>query len=143
MITTKTYNELKRKIAQFDAWVDTQRNPRNGWASYRVEDIPKHLSKVSNDQRSFVEVYEFVHTPPEKYFIYVERNVVSPGEVDNRVRVTTWTGQTLGYGYLGRPYKCGNSRRYPIRFKGINGFRYAGTYYVSTGDYARVKKVKE
>jgi len=142
MITEKRYKQLRAKINAFDAWVDSQRNPRNGWASYRPSDVPRHLPRVSNAERSQVEVYEFVNQQPDKYFCYVQRNKCAPGLVDNKVTVTTWTGQVLGYGYLGVPYKCGNSRRYPIRFRAINGVRYSGTYYASAGTYARVYKAK-
>ncbi len=147
MITKATYEKLMQKIRVFDAWVDTKRNKRNGWASYSPSEIPKNLPRVSNAQRSAVQAYAFKHNPPQKYLVYVRRHVCAPGTVDNHVEVTTWTGQLLGKGYLGVPYKTGRppfqSRRYPIRFKGINGKRYRGTYYASAGDYARVQMVKE
>ena len=142
MITTERYHELRRKIATFDAWVDSQRNPRNGWASYREQDVPNHLPRVSNEERSQVEVWEFVHTPPDKYFVYIQRNKVAPGVVDRRVTATTWTGQILGYGRLGQMYRSGRSLRYPLRFEGINGRHYYGTFYSSSGDYARVRMTK-
>lgn len=146
MITLERYQELRRKIATFDAWVDSQRNPRNGWASYREQDVPNHLPRVSNDERSQVEVYEFVQQRPDKYFVYVARNKCAPGVVDNKVTLTTWTGQVLGYGFLGRRYETGaglrRSVRYPVRFTAINGDKYKGIYYASAGDYARVHRVK-
>lgn len=141
MITTKRYSQLKRKLAAFEVW----RNGRNG---YNITDVPAHL-RVSNRQRSSVEVYEFVHSPPKKMLCYVRRNLVGPGVVDRRVEVTTWTGQIIGYGHLGRMYRCGRSDRwhnkslrYPIEFDGINNCKYRGTYYMSAGDYARVRRVK-
>ena len=141
MITGTKYNALKRKIAAFDKWVDTQRSV-NGWASFLPSDVPKHIKQVSNAERSSVEVYEFIHNPPEKYLVYIRRNVIKPGLVDSRIEATTWTGQVLGYGKLGKFYRCGRSRRYSVVFQGINGHSYKGTFYASSGDYARVHKVK-
>jgi hypothetical protein len=142
MITKQRYQNIISKVRAFDAWLNTIRNPRTGWASYKPEEVPAHVPKVSNAERSSAEVYEFFHNPPEKYFLYVKRLVTLPGVVGMDVEVTTWTGQLLGKGQLGRPYRCGASRRYPITFKGINGKLYRGTYYASAGDYARVKMVK-
>ena len=148
MITTERYNELKAKMHVFDTWLNTKRDPRSGWASYKPEDVPATVPKVSNDERSQVEVYEFCHNPPKTYFVYVRRLAVAPGVVSpTKVEVTTWTGQLLGKGKLGRQYECygfggSRSRRYPIRFRGVNGFVYSGIYYASAGDYARVKLVK-
>jgi len=135
MISHERYLELKANIAKFEAW-------RGNRTSYYPSEVPKDIAWVNNDHRSQVEVYEFVHQQPEKYFAYVKRNLVAPGVVDNKVSVTTWTGQILGYGYLGSRYFCGRSARYPIRFTAINGVKYSGTYFVSSGDYCRVKKVK-
>lgn len=146
MITEKQYKELKSKIGAFDAWVETKRNKR-GWASYRDCDVPAYLERVSDDERSSVEAYEFVHEPPDTYFVYVQRDTKGPGLLNHAVTVTTWTGEVLGRGKLGPMYKSGpighRSLRYPITFKGINGHTYRGTFYHSSGDYARVKRVKE
>jgi hypothetical protein len=145
MIDGTKYIELRKKINRFDAWVDSQRNPRSGWASYREQDIPRGLPVPSNEERSQVEVYEFCRNRPDKYFIYVQRNKCAPGVYDNKFTATTWTGQALGYGFLGRRYTTGAglrvSVRYPVRFTAITGDQYHGTYYASAGDYARVKKV--
>jgi hypothetical protein len=142
MITKEAYEQIMARVRAFDAWLNTIRNPRTGWVSYKPEEVPPNVPTVSNAERSSAEVYEFFHNPPEKYFLYVRRLLVAPGVVSMHIEVTTWTGQLLGKGHLGRPYKCGLSRRYPITFKGINGRLYRGTYYVSAGDYARVKLVK-
>ncbi len=145
MITPEKYNLLKLKMIKFDAWVDTQRNPKNGWASYKPSEVPDYLERVTNDERSSVEAYEFYHNPPDKYFLYVARKICSPGVVSYEVNVTTWTGQILGHGRLGHMYFCGRppyqSKRYTIVFEAINGIKYKGTYFASAGDFCRVKRV--
>lgn len=144
MITKQEYQLLKAKIIIFDAWLKANKSNPDGSISYSPHEVPEAISRVSNQQRSSVEVYEFVHFPPQKYLFYIRRIVCAPGVVDNQVEATTWTGQILGKGYLGRPYLCGRpqSRRYPVTIKGINNKLYRGTYYVSAGDYAIVKAVK-
>jgi hypothetical protein len=146
MITEAKHKELRAKINLFDAWVDTQRNPKNGWASYTEAEIPKHLEKVSNDERSQVETYEFVHNQPDKYTCYVKREMAGAGVFSTKVTLTTWTGQTLGYGSLGKMFWCGKgihkNKRYQIRFTAINGVKYKGIYYAGSGDYCHVTKVR-
>lgn len=145
MITKKKYRQLRAKIDAYLAWVDTIRGA-NGWASYQPEDVPATVPRVSDAERSQVEVYEFCANPPDRYLVYVRRIAVAPGVVGKDIEATTWTGQLLGKGRLGIPYKCGKglgvSRRYPISFKGINGRVYRGTFFASSGDYARVHWVK-
>lgn len=109
---------------------------RSGWTCYKPEQVA-HLNPPSNEELSAVEVFDFVHDKPAKYFVYVnpEKGVV-----------TTWTGDVLGQCTLGRPYVCpafnGASTRQSIHVLGINGVRYSGTFYRSSGDFARIKAVK-
>ena len=138
MITNQKYLQLKNKIKQFEQWLD-------GRTSYSPSDIPPGVSNVTNAERSQVEVYEFVTNPPDRYFCYVKRNIAAPGVVDNKVTLTTWTGQILGYGYLGKCYFTGvrpfQSKRYTLKFTGINEVKYKGVYYASSGDYCRIRKI--
>lgn len=136
MITEAKYKELRAKLDRFEVW-------RNGRTSYKPEEVPANIARPSNAEISQVEVYEFVNTPPVRYFAYIKRNVAAPGICDNKVTVTTWTGQILGYGYLGKCYFTGKrpSKRYTVQFTGINKVKYRGTYYASAGDYARFKKI--
>lgn len=59
------------------------------------------------------------------------------------VEVATFTGAVLGTGKLGSAYRSnfGDLRR-PIRFLGINGVEYFGTYFEGAGDYCRVRAIK-
>lgn len=91
----------------------------------------------TNEERSALEVYDFVHSPPDKYFLYVD---------DKTSKATTFMGDVLGSVERGHSYKSPSfgrsSTRVPIKVYGINGVTYAGTYYESAGNYARVKRVK-
>lgn len=132
-LTTEAYNLLRARCDKLAAWVDTQRAP-NGWASYREEDIPPGVPRVTNEERSALEVYEFIHDPPAKYFLYIN---------EEKRMATTWTGETLGRIELGQPYRDNfGGRRVPVRIHAINGRTYAGTYFTSAGSYARVKLCK-
>ena len=143
MISHARYEVLKERLVRYSTWVDGIRG-KGGWASYRREDVPKGIPRLTNAQLGAIEVYEFVHDPPDRYFCYVERQVVSAGVVDaHKVRITTGMGQTLGYGYLGTPYKCLGSIRYPVRFTGINLKKYHGIFFHGAGQYARVRQYKK
>lgn len=88
----------------------------------------------ANRLRSAVEVYEFVQKPPREYVLYIDRG---------RAKATTWTGEVLGDVSFGQEYGTNmGDRRVPVRVRAINGRTYAGTYFKSAGDYARVRLVK-
>lgn len=94
--------------------------------------------KACGAEQSSAEVYRFLRWPEAfaKYLFYV--NVKT-------MRVTTWTGDVLGViEYLGPRYRCGRNRseRQAIRVQGINGRIYHGTYFVSSGDYAKCEAAK-
>jgi hypothetical protein len=62
--------------------------------------------------------------------------------------ITTWMGDTLAkVTYLGPEYTCPAfgcfpSKRRNFRAIGIDGRKWFGTYFVSSGDYVRMKPVK-
>jgi hypothetical protein len=107
----------------------------------------------SYSERSAVEVWDFVTKPPERYFAYVFIDNPWPSAfpewkahwAPHRVSVGTWTGDSLSVGpvMLGKVWRSnmGDMRR-SVRFKAINGYTYAGTLYLSAGDYCRIKQVK-
>jgi hypothetical protein len=137
MITPEQARDIRERNERLNAWVDSIRG-RNGWASYKPEDKPAHVPEVSNDERSSLEVFDFVNDPPAKYFLYIN-------EKDKLA--TTWTGEKLGHVYFGRTYHSpafgGHSVRVPVTVRAINGKTYHGTYYKSSGDFARVKISKK
>ena len=119
---------------------DPKRDKRGG--GYSPEDV-REIARIAgcdsptNEERSALEVYDFVHSPPDKYFLYVD---------DKTGKATTFTGDVLGSVERGRSYKSPAfgtpSTRVPIKVYGINGVTYSGTYFSSAGSYARVKRVK-
>lgn len=142
LISAATAASYRRKIAAFNRWLGKRR-------SYRTEEVPPHLRDVTNEMRNAVEVYEFVHHPPTKYFAYVHLGSMdaswgSSGFGTTRgATLTTFMGSILGHGRVGEAYRAlGNSRRRSISIRAINGYEYHGTYYESSGDYARVKRGK-
>lgn len=90
---------------------------------------------VTNELRSQIEVYEFMHEKPEKYFAYV--NGVSG-------QLTTWTGEPLGtVSWWGTEWRSNmGDARQAITVNAINGVKYFGTFYKGAGDYARLKASK-
>lgn len=98
------------------------------------------------------EITRFLEDKPERVFLYIKQDTAPSLGGDFRWskgegKATTWTGAHLGSVTFGREYKCPAfggffSVRVPVRITAINGCTYAGTYYKSSGDYARVRKVK-
>lgn len=140
IISATEYNEIKARSAVFDAWVDTKRG-KNGWASYKPEEKPADIPDVTNDERSKVEVYEFVNTPPDRYFLYVK--ALAGTHSGARGVATTWTGDKLGDITFGTTWKDNfGGTRVSIRVSAIDGRTYAGVYFSSAGDCARIKLLK-
>lgn len=134
--TELQYNLAKSQLLAYENAAEQYRK------QYRTNGIPVEICAtfpfadiVDNELRSAIEVYEFVNNPPNKYFIYVS---------EVKQVVTTWTGQILGdITFMGNPYRDNfGGKRQSIRFKAINGLFYHGTYFKSSGDYARVKMYK-
>jgi hypothetical protein len=138
MITAEQAADIRQRNDALMAWVDSIRG-KNGWASYRPEDKPAHVPDVSNEERSALEVFEFVQNPPDKYFLYINETTYA---------ATTWTGDKFGDVRFGRAYKCPafggfSSTRVPVTIRAINGVTYHGTYYKSSGSFARIRQSKK
>src|SRR3990167_9521125 len=97
-MTQEQYRALKAR-ASFAAWLGEDR--------------------LTNEQRSAIEVYEWIHNPPQQYFIYIDAA---------KRTATTWTGDKLGEVRFGREYQCLGfgrpSTRVAITVKGLNGKTY-------------------
>jgi len=138
MINAEQAADIRRRNDALNAWVDTIRNKRTGWASYKASDKPAHVPDVTNEERSALEVFDFCQNPPDKYFLYIR-------EKDRTA--TTWTGDVLGQVSFGLVYKCPafggfSSTRVPVTIRAINGLTYHGTYFKSSGDFARIRQSK-
>ena len=148
MLTREQYEETRGRIDAFEQW-------RGSRTCIDPSEIPEELD-VTNSERSAVEVYEFMTNPPAHYFLYVQPEGMPPASIaprDVRYRgitregssglATTWTGEKLGDVQFGRTFRSSfGDTRVSIRVYAINGKTYAGTFYKSAGDYARVKMCK-
>ena len=127
MITKEQAEQYREQNARFMEWLGSR-------TSYRPEEVPADVPRLTNEQLSELEVYDFVTNPPEKYFLYIN---------EEKKIATTWTGECLGNVIFGREFKSPAfgtySKRVPITLFAINHATYYGTYYKSSGDYARVK----
>jgi hypothetical protein len=133
MITPQQAADIRHRNDQLMSWVDSIRG-KNGWASYRPEDKPSDVPDVTNEERSALEVFEFCANPPERYFLYIS---------EDKQTATTWTGDLLGHVQFGREYRDNfGGKRVPVWIRGINGQQYHGTYYKSSGSFARIRQTK-
>jgi hypothetical protein len=127
-ITAEQAADIRARVDRYREWVKG-RNRNN----YKPDEVPTDC-RVSNDEQSTLEVYDFVNEKPERYFLYIREEMR---------QAITWTGDLLGSVSFGHAYRDNfGGLRVPIRIHAINGRTYAGTYYKSAGDYARVKAVK-
>ena len=129
MIKKITYKKLRQKLNRYNKLF----NNRPTVSIPEIKTWPKN-SQITNRERSLIQLYEFVIEKPTKYFAYV-------CEVDKQL--ITWTGNVLGTVRFVIEYKDSfGGTRVAITVKGINGIKYYGTYYKSSGDYARIKAYK-
>lgn len=134
MITPEQAEDIRQRNDALNAWVDAIRDKRSGWASYKPSDKPAHVPDVTNEERSALEVFEFVTNPPDKYFLYVN---------EETHEATTWTGDKLGEVRFGREFRDNfGGRRVPVTIRAINALAYHGTYYKSSGNFARIRQSK-
>jgi hypothetical protein len=133
MITQDQAADIRQRNDALMAWVDSIRG-KNGWAGYRPEDKPTHVPDVTNDERSALEIFEFCSNPPDKYFLYIN---------EDKHTATTWTGDVLGQVTFGSEYRDNFwGKRQPVWVRGINGKQYHGTYFKSSGNFARIRQSK-
>jgi hypothetical protein len=115
MITREQYDEISARNARFEAW-------RNGRTSYHPSEIPADVPTVTNDERSAMELYEFVTNPPEKYFLYVALNPNGYTGYGSSHQATTWTGERLGDVQFGRTWRDNfGGTRVSISVYAVNG----------------------
>ncbi|MCP4900013.1 MAG: hypothetical protein GY906_23845 [bacterium] len=111
MIDRKEAEKIRRRINTHEEWLH-----------------------VTNEEKSACEQFEFAHSKPERYFLYVNQQ--------NKL-ATTWMGDKLGAVTFGRLWRDNfGGTRIPITVLGINGVRYHGTCYTSAGEYVRITAYK-
>jgi len=135
MITPIKANEIQSRLSVHEAWIDSIRG-KNGWACYnKPEEKPAHIPDVSNEERSALEVFRFCTNIPTAYFLYID---------ERRLAAITWTGEKLGDVSFGRKWRDNfGGTRVSIKVYAINGGVYHGTYFKSSGNYARVRLFKK
>jgi len=129
MLTAEEYRECKARSARHEAmWAG-----RCAVASAEIAQWPAD-AQITNEERSEMELYEWLVDPPVRYFAYVKE---STGQI------TTWMGDVLGAVSFGREWRDNfGGTRVPVSVRGSNGRRYHGTYYKSAGDYCRLAACK-
>jgi hypothetical protein len=92
--------------------------------------------RPSNVAKSKLEVYEFLHNPPERAFAYYS---------DNMREIHTFMGHKLGdivwRGVVMRRGFGGGGKTQAIRVRGINGVMYHGNCNLSSGQYCRLRRM--
>lgn len=136
IISDAQARDITDRLRAFESWLDSKRKRPGAAVSYHPSEIPAGLKEISNDERGKLEVYNFVKQPPEKYFLYI----------NDAGSATTWNGEFLGSVTFGSSYQTPafytRSTRVPVTIRAINGFLYHGTYFKSSGNYARIKRGK-
>lgn len=137
MITAEQHAALRAKLATYDAWA-AQFKQRNGWTVIPADAVPP--VKVTNDERSAVEVFELCRDKPDAFLAYVSAEGGS-------WRIATWTGEKLSADLIAgasyrNPRPSHTSRTLtPIRVKSIWGDWYMGRA-LGAGIYVRLRKTK-
>jgi len=126
ILSDAEYLELSARNDRFCRWVDN-----NQIKAYKPEEVPEN-ARVTNEERSKLEVYLFLLSPPDRYFCYIS---------EGKKSAATWMGQNLSHWcILGREWRSNmGDKRQNVIFRGINGRFYSGIYYKSSGEYARVR----
>lgn len=133
--TEAEYLEARRMHDENHAASSAYRKLHNttGIPVFITETFP-YAKEVNNDLKTKIEVWEFIHKKPEKYFLYIREKTCT---------AVNWTGENLGRVIMGVQFRSNmGDVRVPVTVFGINGITYYGTYYKSSGDYARVKAKK-
>lgn len=130
-ISKKRYDNIRRRYKRYEDARDRQYPGRLALSAAMQETLPP---RPANDELGQVEVYEFVHDPPEKHMVYID---------EKRRIATTWPGDKLGDVTFGSSYRDNfGGTRQPVWIRAINGHQYQGTYFKSAGDYARIRRLK-
>lgn len=129
MIYTAEAENIRARLERFKGWIGDRR-------SYYPSEVPQE-ARVSNEEISALEVYDWEANPPDKKLVYIKEIAPRHG------LATTWMGDTLGKAVLGNPWVSNfGDKRVPVWVRGINGKMYYGTYFKGAGEYARLRRMK-
>jgi hypothetical protein len=136
MITQNEYNTLLERNNKFEEMRSKMFPKQNSFSKEMILQITLRsgVEQLTNEERSKLEVYEFCHKPPENYILYIN---------EKESIATTWMGEKLGKVIFGKEWKSNmGDVRISIVIKAINGKTYCGTYYKSSGDFAKIRLKK-
>jgi hypothetical protein len=130
-ISMNEFLSLRKQYHEFEKARLSICKSRNCITAEELTQLPK---PCTHEEISKMEVFEFRHNPPPKYFAYVDSNANF---------ITTWIGEILGTIVHYHEYKDNlGDKRAAIRVKAINDLWYYGTFFKSAGDYCRLKLMK-
>jgi hypothetical protein len=136
-MTSEVYQSTRDRIERYQATMKRLYPNTNGFTPdmiRRILETAGLAESPTNEERSAVEVHEFQAEPPDRYFLYIN---------EAKKLATTWTGDKLGLVEFGKPFRDNfGGKRIPITVQAINGRKYHGTYFASSGEYARIKLAK-
>jgi hypothetical protein len=132
-MTNNRYNKVRKAIDAYHAYINERFANKRGHVCMTLaqqQEAYKAVGmQITNELRSQVEVYEFIHNKPSSYFAYAN---------EATKKMTTWTGEELGTIRF-----LTNSSRPSIQVTAINGLTYKGSYYKRYGNYCRVKVISK
>ena len=144
-VSASTYRSLKEKNDRYERareTFDPKRFKRGG--GYSTEDQAAILKLAglkqapTNDDREDISVFEFMRDKPDRLDCYVDEK--------NHTAIFWTPRSTIGTVTFGRDYQTpafgSPSTRAPVTVHAVNGCVYAGTYFKSSGNYARLKKTR-
>jgi len=137
MTHSRNYKEVKKRVELEQKLLDKYfKETKRNWINEKIRKERK-IPKVTNAERSFIEVENFKRGKGQKKYVAYMKNDLS--------KITTWTGDKLAdVTKVGQPFRDSfGGERINFRAKGIDGKNYSGTYFKSAGDYVRIKKVKK
>ena len=140
LISAEQAADIRRREKLSTAWLRKHRSGRSGWVSYDPKDPklpPSVRRQPTNEERSELELFEFMRDRPDRYFAYYNNAMTEIG---------TFTGQKLGnIIQKGTIYRTGwgpGARKQRVRVRAITGDTYAGPCELDAGTYCRLRKVK-
>lgn len=139
LISAEQAADIRRREKLAQSWLQKRRSGRGGWVSYDPKDPklpPSVRRQPTNEERSELEMFEFMRNRPDRYFAYYDKDMS---------KVTTWMGQKLGdIIWRGQVYKTGwwpGARKQRVRVRAVTGDTYAGPCELDAGNYCRLRKV--
>jgi hypothetical protein len=128
VIDTQTATDIRDRYNAFQTWLGDR-------CSYRPEDVPPNVPRVTNEEVSALEVWQFINEPANTWSMYLasDGRTLTTWPGDKLATVTSETVREVGFGY--RP-----SRTY-LRAIAIDGSHWYGTS-PGRGMYARMRRAR-